>query len=118
MGVQREELPQLAVYNPPNRAIGILALNPEDSLIPMERVQAVADADPKSMEQRRHPTMSLVVPFEPHAKHLRRKPASDELVGDVHIRRYHCRRGRRLGLGLACDVRKQRAQPAPFGCGR
>jgi hypothetical protein len=84
MGVQRQEFPELSINNPPNRPIGILALDPKDGFVAVERMQTVANPDPESMQKNWHTTVAFLVPFEPKFEHECGETTSDEFVGDVY----------------------------------
>ena len=104
MGVQRYELLELSVDNPPGRTVGILALDPKDGLVAVERMQAVTDPDPKPMEKDGHTTVAFLVSFEPKLEHEGRKAASYELIGDIYAMwgegaGASCLRGLRVTLG-------------------
>lgn len=82
--MQGHEFPKLPIDNPPSRTICVFALDPEDGLVPIERVQAIADPNTKSMEENGHTTMAFLVSFEPEFEHERCEVASDEFVGDIY----------------------------------
>ena len=84
MGVQRQELLELPVDDPPGRTVGIFALDPKNGLVTVEGVQAVADTDPKSVEKNGYTTVAFFVSFEPEFEHERCEATSDELIGDIH----------------------------------
>lgn len=69
MCVQRQKFPELSVYNPPDSPIGVLALDPEDGFVAIERVQAITDSDAESMEKNGYTTVTFLVPFEPEFEH-------------------------------------------------
>ena len=85
MGVQRQEFPELSVNNPLDGPIGILALDPENSFVAIERVQAIADPDPKPVQKNGHTTVAFLVPFEPEFKHERGETTGDEFVGNIYV---------------------------------
>ena len=84
MCVQRQEFPELSVDNPSNRPIRVLAFDPEDGFVAIERVQAVADPDPESMEKNGYTAMTFLVPFEPEFEHKRGEATTDEFIRDIY----------------------------------
>ena len=84
MGVQGHEFPKLPIDNPPSGTVCVFALDPEDGLVPIERVQAIADPDTKSMEENGYTAMTFLISFEPEFEHERCEVASDEFVGDIY----------------------------------
>ena len=50
MSVQREKFAQLAIDDPPHRAVCVLALDAEYSLVTVHGVKTVADPDTESMK--------------------------------------------------------------------
>ena len=84
MGVQRHEFPELPIDNPPCRTVRILALNPKDGRVTIERVQTVTDPDPKSVQKNWYTTVSFLVPFEPEFEHERCEATGNEFIGDIH----------------------------------
>ena len=107
MSVQGEEFPQLAIYNPPHGTLGVLAFNPEYSLVTVQRMETVRDTNLQAMEERGHLAMALFVTLNPEAEHEGRKTPSDQLVRDVHVGWRDASRRRVLCLRLTGDVRKQ-----------
>ena len=109
MSVQGQEFAQLAIHNPPHRAIRVLALDAEDGFVAMQRMETVRDPNTQTVEECRHSPMSFLIPFDPEPEHERRKTAGDKLVGDVDSMRGHGRRGTMLRFSLTGDMREQRA---------
>lgn len=67
MSVQRQEFAQLTVYDPSYGAVGVLALDAKDRLVPVQWMQTVADTDTKSVKQYRNAPMVSLVPFKPES---------------------------------------------------
>ena len=84
MRVQRQEFSELPVNNPPNGSVGILALDPEDGFVAIERMQTIADPDSKPMQKNGHTTVAFLVPFEPEFEHERGETTSDKFVGNIY----------------------------------
>jgi len=84
MGVQRHEFVELPVDNPPSRTVCIFALDPEDGFVAIERVQAVADPDTKSVQEDGYTAVTFLVPFEPEFEHERRQTTSNEFISDIY----------------------------------
>ena len=105
--MKREKLSKLTVNDPTSSTIGILAFNTEYSLVTMQRMETVRDANLQAMEERGHLAMALFVTLNPEAEHEGGKTASDQLVCDVHVGWRDASRRRVLCLRLTGDVRKQ-----------
>jgi len=106
MGVQRYlELP---VDNRPGPTVGVFALDPEGSPTTIERMQAVADPDPKSMQENGRTTVTFLVSFKPEFEHENCEATNDEFVGEIYTilgegTGTSCRRSLRAILGVESD---------------
>ena len=94
----------------------MFTLDPEDGLVAIERVQAVADLDTKSTQKNGYTTVTFLVSFEPEFEHEGRQTTCDELIGDIYAvlsesTGASCLGSLRVTLSDHCG--KQGAQAAP-----
>lgn len=114
MRVQGKEFAELAVHHPARRTIGVLALDAEDSLVPVQRVQAVANTNAEPLEEDGDAAVALLIALEVEAEQQRGEAAGDELVGDVD-RLWHDGGGAGgLVAPLRGDVRQEGAEAGPL----
>jgi hypothetical protein len=65
VGVERDKIAKLPVNNPSCSPIRIFALYPEDRVLAMERVQAVANSNAEAMKQNGHTSLTVFIPLKP-----------------------------------------------------
>ena len=83
MVVQGDKILQFSIDNPASCTVSILAFYPKYRLVTVKRMQAIADADSKAMEEDRYAPLIAFITLEPQSKHESRKTTSNEFIGNV-----------------------------------